>query len=105
MSSLRRFGGGSLLKFSAQITSNWALFKDGRVAICSESLTCMYSPLRPEGSAVWTVTLCSGTQSSQIIFGKHKPTYQDESAVASIRQQGNHLKTAHENSPGQSHAG
>src|ERR1700733_13999004 len=28
--SLRRFGGGSLLKFSAQMASNWALFKDGK---------------------------------------------------------------------------
>jgi hypothetical protein len=25
-----------------------------------------------EGSPVWTVTLCSGTQSSQIMIGKHK---------------------------------
>ena len=49
MSSLRSFGGRSLLKFSAQMASNWALFKDGSVAIWSESLSCTYSPLRPKG--------------------------------------------------------
>ena len=32
----------------AQMASNWVLFKDGSVAICSESLSCMYSPLRPK---------------------------------------------------------
>jgi hypothetical protein len=36
------------------------------------SLSCTYSPLRAEISAVWTVTLCAGTQSSQIIVGFRK---------------------------------
>jgi hypothetical protein len=64
-----------LLKFAAQMASNWALFKDGSVAICSESLSCTHSPLRPKFRPVWTVTLCSGTQSSQIKVGKHRLTY------------------------------
>ena len=68
MSSLRRFGGGSLLKFSAQMASNWVLFRQ-----CSNLLRkpgrARILHFRRRFSRV--DTLCSGTQSSQIIVGKH----------------------------------
>ena len=48
MSSFRSFDGGSVLKCSAQIASNWALFKVGRASIRSESVSCTLSPLWPK---------------------------------------------------------